>query len=52
MAFESLEARKLLSVSLTEAEPNDVRTRANVIERALGDHVLVGGKVNALGDRD
>jgi hypothetical protein len=50
--FETLEARKLLSVSPAEAEPNNVRARANVIEHALGDHVLMSGQVNALGDRD
>src|SRR3954468_15537737 len=50
--IEQLETRRLLSVSLSEAEPNNVRTQANTIIRKLDDHVLVSGAVNAPGDRD
>src|SRR3954452_11861118 len=49
---EQLEIRRLLSVSISEAEPNNVRAQANTIVRKLDDHVLVSGAVNAPGDRD
>jgi hypothetical protein len=49
---QTLEARRLLSVSISEAEPNNVRTQANTIVRKLDDHMLVSGAVNARGDRD
>jgi hypothetical protein len=50
--IELLEARRLLSISVADAEPNNVRTEANPINRALNEHVLVNGTLGALGDRD
>ena len=50
--MEHLESRRLLSVSVGEAEPNNVRAQANSINRALHEHVLVNGSIGATGDRD
>jgi hypothetical protein len=50
--MEPMEARRLLSVTLTEAEPNNSMAAADVIPRELGASVKVNGKLGALGDRD
>jgi hypothetical protein len=50
--LELLESRRLLSVSIAEAEPNNTSAKANSIPHTLDEHVLVGGKVNAPGDHD
>src|SRR4051812_7454847 len=52
ITLEPLEARRLLSVSVGDAEPNNLRTEANPINRTLNEHVLVNGTLGALGDRD
>jgi hypothetical protein len=52
ITFEHLENRRLLSVSLNEAEPNNLRTQANTINRTLHEHVLINGAINATGDHD
>jgi large repetitive protein len=49
---EPLEPRRLMSVTVAESEPNDLRAHANGIARLPGSTVHVGGAVNAPGDRD
>src|SRR4051812_40261106 len=49
---EPLEERRLLSVSLAESEPNDTRAAADAVDRVPDTHVVVGGNVNAAGDKD
>jgi hypothetical protein len=49
---EPLEARRLLSATVTEAEPNNLQAHANRISRVLDDPVHVSGDINAAGDRD
>ena len=46
---EQLESRRLLSVNLTEAEPNNSTAGANAIARVLDTHMIVSGRVNAAG---
>lgn len=50
--IERLEMRRLLSVSVTEAEANNAAAKANPIPRTLDEYMLVSGKVNAPGDHD
>src|SRR3982751_6313811 len=50
--LEPLEQRRLLSVSLTEAEPNNIRAQANAAPYTLDNHLLISGKLNAPGDHD
>ena len=50
--IEPLEVRRLLSVAVAEAEPNNVQAHANGIARLVDDPVHVSGDINAAGDRD
>src|SRR5436190_11849873 len=50
--MEHLESRQLLSVNLTEAEPNNTMAGATPVARVLDTHTIVSGRVNAAGDRD
>ena len=50
--LEPLEQRRLLSVSLTEAEPNNTRAQANAASYTLANHLLISGKLSAAGDHD
>jgi hypothetical protein len=50
--LQPLEARRLLSVTMTEVEPNNTTVGANVVTRVLDVHTIVSGRVSAAGDRD
>lgn len=50
--LESLESRRLLSVSLAESEANDSHESADPIPRVLDEGVEVSGSVDSPGDRD
>jgi hypothetical protein len=50
--MEQLETRQLLSVNLTEAEPNNTAAGANPLARVLDTHTIVTGRVGSAGDRD
>jgi hypothetical protein len=50
--LQPLEQRRLLSVAVAEAEPNNARAQANVVPHVLDEHVLVSGRINAPGDHD
>jgi hypothetical protein len=52
VSVELLESRRLFSANFSESEPNDLRSRADVIERPSDNHVLISGRVNRFGDRD
>ena len=50
--IERLEDRRMLSVSVAEAEPNNTTASAQPIARQLGTAVKVTGTLNAFGDHD
>ena len=49
---QRLEDRRLLSVAIAESEPNNAATTANPVRRVLDDHMVVSGRVDAVGDHD
>jgi hypothetical protein len=51
-AIELLEARRLLSVTVAEAEPNDTPPEANPVPRVIGESVHVTGALEAPGSQD
>lgn len=49
---ERLEDRRLLSINLVEAQPNDTLAAANAVALVQDTDVIVSGSIPALGDRD
>jgi hypothetical protein len=51
-ALETLETRRMLSVTVHESEPNNTRATADAVQRKLDEDVVIKGKIATSADRD